>query len=86
LGNPVSAASELLNDLGVETLLFGFSILPSEQGATQSYCPRRLFRQHAQNAIFCGERNELAAVLAGIVCSERIVRKLQWGRRRLRTV
>lgn len=66
LGDPVAAASELLTDLGVETYVIGFSILPSEQAQLNQIAQAGSFG-HTRNAFFVGNENELAAVLAGIV-------------------
>lgn len=66
LGNPVNSAAELLNDLGVETYVIGFSILPSEQAQLNQIARAGSFG-NARNAFFVGNENELAAVLAGIV-------------------
>lgn len=66
MGDPVAAASELLQQSGLETFVIGFSVLPSEQASLNQIAMAGSL-SGTRNAFFVGNEDELASALAGIV-------------------
>jgi hypothetical protein len=65
-GDPQAAAAELLGDLGVQTYVIGFSVLPGEQAALDQIANAGS-TGGTRDAFFAGNEAELAAALASIV-------------------
>ncbi len=65
LGDPESAASELLADLGVHTYVIGFSVLPEEQASLNGIAAAG----GTNSAFFVSDEDELGAALASLVAS-----------------
>ena len=67
MGDPVAAAAELRTDLGVDTYVIGFSVLPTEQASLNAIANAGSSAAPPRSAFFAGNENELAAALASIV-------------------
>ncbi len=73
-GDPEAAAEALLDELGVETYVIGFSLLSSERSQMNAIARAGSFA-NSRDAFFVGNEDELAATLAGIV-AESVVYEL----------
>jgi MYXO-CTERM domain-containing protein len=65
-GDPVAAADELLTNLGVETFVVGFSVLPSEEAQLDGIANAGSV-SGTRNAFLVGDQSALANALATIV-------------------
>ncbi len=65
MGDPESAAGELLSDLNVHTYVIGFSVLPDEQVSLNAIAAAG----GTNNAYFVSDEDELSAALASLVAS-----------------
>ncbi len=65
LGDPVAAAAELLGDLGIQTYVVGFSVLPEERSSLNAIAAAG----GTGSAYFASDQESLAAALATVVAS-----------------
>ncbi|PIE19497.1 MAG: hypothetical protein CSA65_02370 [Proteobacteria bacterium] len=66
-GDPVKAAADLLANIGVETYVIGFSVLPSEQASLNAIAQAGSPTGAKRDAFFVGDEQQLAATIASIV-------------------